>query len=196
MIKWTFMIFLLVSTATTVYAKDSSVSFSSAYTYLSKECKWAYSESELTEGQDNALACKGFGKYQIYIYFSAMDSWLSIRLRNKPDTLVLDSAIGGIDEKEGVVEWRLADGAPFAVIVRSREYSSPEEDRKLLKESLVVRGLDQYSEISGFVLAEKNTNANEEAIKLADEGYKTYKARPGQKKRALTNGGNAYVQKH
>lgn len=171
MVKWTFIIFLLVAVATTVYAKDTSVSFSSSYTYLSKECKWAYSESELTEGQDNALVCKGYGKYQIYIYFSAMDSWLNIRLKKNADTLILDSAIGGIDEKNGVVEWRTADGVPFAVIVRRREYSSADEDRKLLKESLVVRGLDQYSEISGSVTVEKNINANEKARKMADEGY-------------------------
>jgi hypothetical protein len=171
MFKWTFIILLLVSAATTAYAKDTAVSFSSSYTHLSKGCKWAYPESELTEGQDNALVCKGFGKYQIYIYFSAMDSWLNIRLKKNPDTMILDSAIGGIDEKEGVVEWRMANGVPFAVIVRSREYSSPDEDRKLLKESLVVRGLAQYSEISGVVTVRQNKNPNEEARKLADEGY-------------------------
>jgi len=185
MVKWTFIIFLLASVVTTAYAKNSSVSFSSAYTHLSKECKWAYPESELTEGQDNALVCKGFGKYQIYIYFSAMDSWLSVRLKNRPETLILDSAIGGIDEKAGVVEWRMANGVPFAVIVRSRGYSGPEENRKLLKESLVVRGLDQYSEISGSVIVKKDINANEEARKLADEGYNTYKARSGQEKKGL-----------
>jgi hypothetical protein len=100
-----------------------------------------------------------------------MDSWLSIRIRNDPDTAVFDPAIGGVDEKKGVVEWRMANGIPFAIIVRSRQYSSPEEGRKLLKESLVVRGLGQYSKISGSVQVSKNIHANEQARKLADDGF-------------------------
>jgi hypothetical protein len=171
MFKGIIIVFSLVLGATTVYAEDTSVSFSSAYTYLSKECKWAYSESELSEGQDNALLCRGFGKYQIYIYFSAMNSWLSIRLKDDPDPVIFESAIGGIDEKKGVVEWRMANGIPFAIIVRSREYSNQEEGRKLLQESMVVRGLGQYSKISGFVHVSKNMNANEKARRLADDGF-------------------------
>ena len=169
--KWIFMILSLAAGATTVYAEDAPVSFSSAYTHLSKECKWAYAEFELSEGQDNALLCKGSGKYQIYIYFSAINSFLSIRLKDDPDTAVFDSAIGGIDEKKGVVEWRMANGIPFAIIVRSREYASREEGAKLLKESMVVRGLGQYSKISGIVQASKNIQANEQARKLADDGF-------------------------
>jgi hypothetical protein len=166
------MILLLVSGATAGYAEDAKVSFSSAYTQLSKECRWAYSESELSEGQDNALLCKGFGKYQIYIYYSATDSFLSIRLKDDPDTVIFESAIRGIDEKKGAVEWRLANGIPFAVIVRSRQYASPEEGGKPVKESLVIRGLGKYSKISGLVQVNKNTNANEKARRLADDGFK------------------------
>ena len=172
MLKLTFTILLLAFFISPAYAKDPAVSFTSAFTHLSRECKWAYSESELTEGQDNALFCKGFGRYRIFIYFSAMDSWLSVRLKDDSETAALDPAIGGIDEKEGVVEWRMANKVPFAVIVRSREYSGQDTDRKLLKESLVVRGLDKYSQISGSVTVGKDINANEEARRSADEGYK------------------------
>ena len=71
MFKRISIIITLEASAATVFAEDAQVAFSSAYTQLSKECKCAYSESELSEGQDNALLCKGFGKYQIFIYFSA-----------------------------------------------------------------------------------------------------------------------------
>jgi len=39
--------------------------------------------------------------------------------------------VKGIDEKEGVVEWRMSNGIPFAVIVRNKEYSSREDGRRL-----------------------------------------------------------------
>jgi len=172
MLKRVFIVIALALSVTPSFAKAPAVSFSSAYTHLSRECKWAYSQSELAEGQDNALLCKGFGRYRIFLYFSAMDSWLSIRLKGATETAVLDPAIGGIDEKEDVVEWRMANKVPFAVIVRSREYSGPEADRKLIKESLVVRGIDKYAEISGSVTFRKDINANEEARRLADEGYR------------------------
>jgi hypothetical protein len=171
MFRWTIIMLLLASVVTTVYAQDTAVSFSSNYTYLSRECKWAYSEAELTEGQDNALVCAGYGKYRIFIYFSAMDSWLSIQLKENPDSPIFDPAVGGIDEKKGVIEWRMADGIPFAVISRSREYSGPEEGRKLIRESLIIRGIGQYSYIRGSVRVKNNKSANEEARKLADNGY-------------------------
>jgi len=171
MFKLIVVIFSLASAATMAYAQNTFVTFSSTYTYLSKECKWAYPESDLAEGQDNALVCNGFGKYHIYIYFSAMDSHLSIRLKGNPDKVIFNPAVRGINDKEGVVEWRKANGNPFAIIVRSKEYSNPEEGSKLIKESLIIRGLEQYSGISGSVSLRNNKHANEEARKLADDGY-------------------------
>jgi hypothetical protein len=153
------------------YSQDTSVTFSSAYTYLSKECNWAYPESDLAEGQDNALACKGFDKYRLFIYFSALDSFLTIQLKANPDKVILNPAVAGINEKKGVVEWRMANGIPFAIIVRSKEYSNTEEGRKVFKESLIVRGLEHFSGISGSVSVRNNKRANEEARNLADDGY-------------------------
>lgn len=172
MLKRILVICSLLLCATATYATDTkTVLLTSSYTYFSQECKWAYSDKELSEGQDNALICKGFGKYQIFIYFSAMNTHLSVRMKDASDTDVLEQAINGIDEKGGVVEWRMADVVPFAIIVRSKEYSSPEEGRKLLNESLVIRGLGQYSKISGVVQVKKNGDANEEARMLADKAF-------------------------
>ena len=172
MIKVALCALLMVLSVITTYAADKPLNFSSAYTHMSKDCKWAYSESELSEGQDNALICKGVGKYRIFIYFSAIDSHLTVQLKNSPDMEVFSQAVRGIDEKKGVIEWRMANGIPFSIIVRSKEYSSQEEDRKITKESLVVRGIDQYSGISGFVDASEGRFANEKARKLADDGYR------------------------
>jgi len=163
--------FLLLIGATTVCAEDMPVVFSSTYTSLAQECTWAYSDEELSDGQDNALLCAEVSGYQIYIYFSAMDAWLTVRLKDEPDTEAVHDSVGGIDEANGVVEWRRADGVPFAIIVRSRKYASPEAGGKRVGEMLVVRGLGQYSAISGVVPVSKK-NANEEARRLADAGFK------------------------
>jgi len=176
-VKWTFIIFLFAMSGTTVYAGDTPASFSSAYTHLSKDCKWAYSQAELGEGQDNALVCKGYGKYQLYIYFSASDTLLTVQLKKDPDTAVFSEAVKGINEKDGVVEWRMFNKVPFAIIVRAREYSIPEEGRKTVKESLVVRGLGDYAGIEGSVDVKENSSPNEKARSLADDGY-SRKARP------------------
>jgi hypothetical protein len=176
MYKWILPVLLFVLLASTVDAAEKTLVFTSGYTYLSRECKWAYAEKDLAEGQDNALICRGFGNYQIFIYFSAMDSYLSVRLKDSPDSSAFDQAIGGIDEKAGVVEWRMAGKVPFAIIVRSREYSSPEEGRKLLKETLIIRGLGQYSDISGLVNVKNNVNANEKARTLADDAFMKIKS--------------------
>lgn len=167
-------LFLFIFTTSLAYAAEGPISFSSNYTNLSKDCKWVHPESKLQDGQDNALICKGFGKYRIYIYFSATDSHLSIQLKDKPDSEVFSSFIKGIDEKKGVVEWRMANGSPFAIIVRNKEYSSLEEGKKLLQETLVIRGIGEYSGINGSVNVKNNPRANEEARRLSDEGYSQF----------------------
>lgn len=158
MFKWIFIIFSLVLSATTVYAEDRPVSFSSAYTHLSKECKLAYPESE-GEGQDIPLICKGFGEYQIYIWFSATAAYLTIQLKDDPNPRVFRRTIYLYDWDNGVVEWRMANGNPFAVIVRSG------------KAVLEVRGLKDFNWLLYRVEDKKGACANEEARKIADSAF-------------------------
>jgi hypothetical protein len=77
-----------------------------------------------------------------------------------------------VNWKQKTVEWRLADGKPFAVIIRMYDYGDDlcQGDNKVKGESLVVRGLKGFEQIEGAVDA-RTTNANAKARELADKGY-------------------------
>jgi hypothetical protein len=70
------------------------------------------------------------------------------------------------------VEWRLADGKPFAVIYRIDLWSEADEQgaRKKLGEQIRVVGLKNKN-IEFKVDVKTTPNPNEEARRLADSGY-------------------------
>jgi len=155
--------------------------FTSAYTDLNKDCKGAVKESELTEGQDMPLKCKGYGGYYIDIGYSAMASHVDVRMEGDEDFQVglLNAGIGYSDEPGRKVEWRMADGKPFAVIVRAGSYDeekaqqtgdSPYQDKYKTGESLVVKGLKGYEHID-FKVDAKDPQANEKAREMADSNF-------------------------
>ncbi len=162
---------LLLTIATQAAAEGTRVEFSSVYTYLARDCHWAHPADDLQEGQDNALQCQGAGPYLAYIYFSAQSALLSVQRTDDPDNFVLHPAVDGIDDRNGVVEWRLANGLPFAIIVRSKMFAPPEDGGALLTETLEIRGLEKHSDLRKSVDARTTPSANEAARVLADEAY-------------------------
>ena len=83
-----------------------------------------------------------------------------------------------IDWPQKTVEWRLADGKPFAVIMRVYEYAGNElcsTAGKIKSESLMVQGLKGYEQIEGSVDA-RTPNANVKARELADKAFAKPKA--------------------
>jgi hypothetical protein len=77
-----------------------------------------------------------------------------------------------INWTQKTVEWRMANGKPFAIIMREYEYAGNDQcatGGKITGESLIVRGLKGY-EIDETVDA-KTPNANLKARELADKGY-------------------------
>jgi hypothetical protein len=80
--------------------------------------------------------------------------------------------------KQKTVEWRLADGKPFAVIMRVYEYAGDDmcsNGGKIKGESLMVQGLKGFEHIEESVDA-KTPNANVKAREIADQGYAKPKA--------------------
>lgn len=76
------------------------------------------------------------------------------------------------------MEWRLANGNPFACIVR---ITCLEEDEggglslwRKVGEYLLVKGLKGYSSTDFEVDVERTKNPNERARELADENYLNY----------------------
>ena len=77
-----------------------------------------------------------------------------------------------VDWKQKTAEWRLADGKPFALIIRMYEYGGNDQCStagKITGESLVVKGLKGFEHIDETVKA--GPNANLKARELADKGY-------------------------
>lgn len=151
--------------------------FSSAYTDLNKDCKDAF--KDVGEGQDMPLRCKGYGGYYLYIYYSAWASHINAQmLRNEDVSISLAmQELSYSDAKGRKVEWRMADGKPFAVILRVSHYKestngeNPFDAKLKTGESLLVKGLKGYEHIDGAVDA-RTPDANIKARELADRQYK------------------------
>jgi hypothetical protein len=154
--------------------------FTSAYTDLNKDCKGAVKESELGDGQDMPLKCKGYGGYYVYIGYGATASNMDVQMEGDDDfkVVLVNEGIGYSDEPGRKVEWRMADGKPFAVIVRAANYDekawntgeNPYQDKFKLGESLRVKGLKGYEHIY-FTVDAKDPKANEKAREMADSNF-------------------------
>jgi hypothetical protein len=93
---------------------------------------------------------------------SAADSYLQIEAAASDAQLA--QALQLSDYDRGKVEWRMADGVPFAIIVRIRKGRGRAE-------TLEVRGIGSHRAIAGSVRVAGRANANAEARMLADRGY-------------------------
>jgi hypothetical protein len=151
--------------------------FSSLYTDLNKDCKAAF--KQVGEGQDMPLKCKGYGGYHIFINYSAWASSLSANGSGDNSITLAMQGLGYSDEKGRKIEWRLADGKPFAVILRISNYKikagddgdNPFQDKYKTGESLLVKGLKGYEQIDFEVDTKATPNANVKAREMADNAY-------------------------
>ena len=144
--------------------------FSSKYTDLSKDCKWAFKDSELREGQDNSLSCRAYGAYYLGFDFaaSAAGLWVS---NTKADFYLGNFLIPSAEK--GMIEWRMVNNKPFAIIIRAvgqnmEDHPGPER--------LFVRGLIGYEFIETAIPTKGNAQANEEARNFADAAYIKWQA--------------------
>jgi hypothetical protein len=151
--------------------------FSSSYTTLLK-CGSGMTKKEEREaekhGSDIPSKCKGLGGYAVDISYSACASSFSLTRGEENISLGMQA----VDWKQKTVEWRLADGKPFAVIMRIYEYAGDDlctSAGKIKSESLMVQGLKGFEHIEESVDAKK-PNANVKAREIADNGYAKPKA--------------------
>jgi hypothetical protein len=153
-------------------AAQSAPSFSSRYTGLTK-CGSGMTKAEEREaeehGSDIPTRCKGQGGYDVFITYSACASSFSLERGEESIPLGMQE----VDWKQKTVEWRLANGKPFALIMRVYDYAGTNECAmagKVVGESLIVRGLKGFEEINETVDA-RTPNSNIKARDLADKGY-------------------------
>ena len=161
-----------------VSSQGQGSKFSSLYTDLKTECKAAIrlKKGEDPGGQDMPLKCKGYGGYEVRIDYSAASSSLRVQpLGNKSDqSITLGMQPLDYDQKRKI-EWRLANGKPFAVIYRvvKSKTEQPEEmwrPENRAGEFLVIKGLKGYEQID-LELDAATPNANVKARGMADSAY-------------------------
>lgn len=161
-----------IALAVSVFALAVAVSaqkkttFTSTYTSLSA-CK----ELKGSNGTDPAYICKGPGGYQLRIYSSATMTHIAAELKDESYPI----ANVGFDwnQDKAKAEWRLANGKPFAIILRIPKYAdrTGETVGKKIGEELFVSGIGEWEFISEAIDAKK-ANANAKARAAADKGYK------------------------
>jgi len=160
-----------------VSSHGQAAKFSSLYTDLKTECKAAVKlkKGEALQGDDMPLKCKGYGAYEIRIDYSAASSSLRVQPLDKSDqAITLGMQPLDYDQKRKI-EWRLANGKPFAVIYRmvKSKTEQPEEmwrPENRAGEFLVIKGLKGYEQID-LELDAATPNANVKAREMADGAY-------------------------
>ena len=157
-------------------AEARAPKFSSVITNLSTQCR--PSEDDGTaQGEDRPLRCEGYGDYVIHIDFSAATSHLRVQLKGGSSEEAVYLADQPLDyDSKRKVEWRLADGVPFAIIFRVEKPKPGLDPAEMwlpenkAGESLRVKGLGAYAGID-FEVDAKTPNANARAREMADAAY-------------------------
>ena len=168
----TLILILLIGASLSSTGAPAPTRFSSAYTTLTK-CGSGMTKKEEREaeknGSDIPTRCKGYGGYDVYIYYSACSSIFTLAKGDESISLGMQA----VNWKQKTVEWRLANGKPFAVIMRVYDYAGDDlcaSNGKITGSSLIVKGLKGY-DIDETVDAKSTPNPNAKARELADKAY-------------------------
>ena len=107
------------------------------------------------------------------MYSAAAAFYISAEIKGKDGAFNLATTDNDFDTRKTRIEWRMANGKPFAAIIRVPKYGDPTPDNpyfgKVMGEQLVIAGLKGY-DIELFVDA-RDPNANAKARELADKAY-------------------------
>jgi hypothetical protein len=166
------VVFISIFSANAQEAKMSSV-----YTNMQTDCK---AESKV-EGDEVPFICKAVGGFRVRIVPAG--AWAeTVEIVNaKSETVVSFGNVGYgyTTTNNRKIEWRLANGKPFAVIFRVNTYNaekanedgdSPFLAKYKTGEKLLIRGLTGYSQID-FEVDGKEKNANANAQQKADGNF-------------------------
>jgi hypothetical protein len=161
-----------ISTAHSATA-EAATRFSSTYTNL-LTCPSGMTKKEEKEmeerGSDIPSRCKGPGGYILSVNYSACSSQF-VAEKGDDGTAFPMQTVGS---KQKTAEWRLANGKPFAIIMRIYEYAGDDlcaTGGKITSEALMVKGLKGYEHIDATVPVKGTLNPNLKARQLADAGY-------------------------
>ncbi len=151
--------------------------FSSVYTNLKTECRPAFKPKKGDpSGEDIPLKCKGYGGYEVRIDYSAASANLRLHPTRGNSDESINLGMQPLDyDQRHKIEWRLANGKPFAVIYRvDKSKSDQPEDMwspaNKTGEALVIKGLKGFEQID-LEVPVSTPNANLKARELADQAF-------------------------
>lgn len=151
--------------------------FHSLYTDMKRDCRTLPEPKGAEEGGDPAGACKGHGGYRIVISHSAWSAHFAVEsLNDKSESIDLGSDYSSYGARGEKVEWRAANGIPFAIIMRLGKYKerrdgeNPYSAGNRTGSTLVVKGLKGWEYID-FKVDGAAAGANARARELADQNY-------------------------
>ncbi len=155
-------------------SSETTGGFYSEYTDLEKECNTPEGQGE--EGGHVSTYCKGPDKYRVHMFDTAGTMEITVDAPGSDEYILIVSEKVSFTTKGKKLEWRIKNGVPFAVIMRANKYSLDENELikypvKVTGEYLFVRGLHGFESIRADVNVGTTRYANEEARKIADEGY-------------------------
>ncbi|MDP5238922.1 hypothetical protein Q9Q94_05240 [Uliginosibacterium sp. 31-16] len=183
----------LAATCTAVQAAPATV-FSSRYTDLGKDCKtpaWVeqerlawemkYKGKAYPEQDPEVMECKAVGRWRANIQWSAVGMTLYVGPSKQPQRYAEDIVVGnrlGEGRSRAPLEWRLANGVPFAVIFRVQQWQDNPRwpDAKgapqfiVTSENIAVRGLGALSGLNAELPA-GDPQANLKARQMADAAF-------------------------
>jgi len=143
--------------------------FTSIYTSLDKGCKTIHGSN----GTDDAFICKGAPGYQVNEFSAAAASYIGAELKGTDERFLIATINFDFDYSKTKLEWRLANGKPFAVILRVPKYGNPASSDqyfgKVIGYKLAIIGLKGVT-IDNSVDA-KTADANAKAREIADKAY-------------------------
>lgn len=149
---------------------QKKTTFTSTYTNLGTGCKTLKGG----DGQDDASLCNGPGGYQVRIYSSAMMVHINAEKKGTDETYPIVNVGLEFNQREVRLEWRHANGKPFAVIIRVPKYDGRTDEQfgqgKIIGEELIVSGIGDYEFINASIDV-KTPKANAKARAAADKGY-------------------------
>lgn len=170
------IVFLFLTIIASVSANAQVAKMTSVYTNTQTDCK-----AELkVEADEVPFICKEVGGFRLRIIPAGAQAEM-LEIVDKEGKMVasLGNVGYGYTSSKRMLEWRMANGKPFAVIFRVFTYDeqkatdagdNPYLPQYKTGEKLLVRGLTGYSQID-FEVDGKDKNANAKAQKLADENF-------------------------
>ncbi len=153
---------------------EKNIGFFSDYTNLETACTTPAGQGE--EGGHVSTYCDGPEGFRIHIYDTAKSTEVTVASTESRNVISVMRENLSFSTKGKMMEWRFKNGVPFAVIMRGNKYEKGDDGlikypAKATGEYLFVRGLPGFESINADVNVATTRVANEEARKIADEGY-------------------------